>query len=297
MSKNLVALLILDGWGDGMNFAGNAITHSSTPNFDGFLEKYPNIDIMASGLDVGLPEGQMGNSEVGHTNIGAGRIVYQDLTRITKSIKDGDFFEKEPFLKAIENCKKYDSKLHLMGLYSPGGVHSHMDHIFALVELAKLQGLEKVYLHLFLDGRDVPPKSGLKDIEKGIVKLEEIGIGEIASIVGRYYAMDRDNRWDRIEKAYNMMLLGEGRRTDNPIKAIEESYDNDITDEFIEPIVITEDGKPVATMDDDDSIIFINFRPDRARQISHAILDDDFDNFKRKKEIDTLRERGKDRAL
>lgn len=289
MSKKLTALLILDGWGDGIDFPGNSITHASTPNFDFFLEKYPNIDINASGLDVGLPEGQMGNSEVGHTNIGAGRIIYQDLTRITKSIEDGDFFENKSFLDAIENCKKNNSKLHLMGLYSPGGVHSHMNHMFALVELAKKKDIDKIYLHLFLDGRDVPPESAILDIEKGIKRLKDIGIGKIATIVGRYYAMDRDNRWDRVEKAYNLLTEGIGEKSKDPIQAIKKSYENGITDEFIEPIVIIdENNNPIAKIEDGDSVIFINFRPDRARQITRSLVDDDFDNFERKKEVDVF---------
>ena len=289
MSKKLTALLILDGWGDGVNFPGNAISHASTPNFDGFLDKYPNIDIEASGLDVGLPRGQMGNSEVGHTNIGAGRIVYQDLTRITKSIDDGDFFSNEAFMKAVDNCKKHDSKLHLMGLFSPGGVHSHMNHMFALVELAKRNDIDKVYMHLFLDGRDVPPSSAADDIRRGVRRLEHIGAGKIASLIGRYYAMDRDNRWERVEEAYNLLTLGEGKKSEDAEAAVRESYEEGVTDEFIKPIVmVNEDGSPVATIDDDDSVIFINFRPDRARQISHAILDDDFDRFDRKKDVDVL---------
>lgn len=289
MSKKLVALLILDGWGDGTGFPGNAIEHAHKPNFDSYVENYPNTEIMASGLDVGLPTGQMGNSEVGHTNIGAGRIVYQDLTRITKSIEDGDFFENETLLEAMKNCKENDSKLHLMGLYSPGGVHSHEDHMFALAEMAKKNGLDKVYLHLFLDGRDVPPTSAKEDVKKGINRLRDIKCGEIASIIGRYYAMDRDNRWERVERAYNLLVLGEGKKTTDPVEAIQESYDVDITDEFIDPIVIVdENDQPKATIEDDDSVIFINFRPDRAREITRTIVDDDFHEFDRKKEVEVF---------
>ncbi len=289
MSKKLVALLILDGWGDGTRFPGNAIELAHKPNFDSYMDNYPNVDIMACGLDVGLPTGQMGNSEVGHTNIGAGRIVYQDLTRITKSIEDGDFFENETLLEAMKNCKENDSKLHLMGLYSPGGVHSHEDHLFALVEMAKKNGIDKVYLHLFLDGRDVPPTSAKEYVKNGVHRLVDIDNGEIASIVGRYYAMDRDNRWDRVEQAYNLLVLGEGKKANDPVQAIQDSYDEEITDEFVKPIVMVDDNdEPIATIEDDDSVVFINFRPDRAREITRSIVDDDFHEFDRKKEVEVF---------
>ena len=287
--KKLTVLLILDGWGNGLDFSGNSIEYANKPNFDKYIESYPNVEIMASGLDVGLPEGQMGNSEVGHMNIGAGRVVYQDLTRITKSIEDGDFFENEEFIKAIENCKEKKSKLHLMGLFSPGGVHSHQDHLFALVELAKRKDLDEVYIHLFLDGRDVPPSSAKEDIKNGLNKLNEIGNGKIASIIGRYYAMDRDNRWERVEEAYSLLTLGEGIKSKDPVQAVQDSYDNDISDEFVKGIsIVNEDNSPVATIDDNDSVIFINFRPDRAREITRAIIDDEFTGFDRKKEVDVF---------
>lgn len=288
MPKKLVALIILDGWGDGVDFPGNAITHAKKPNYDRLINEYPNTEIEASGLDVGLPEGQMGNSEVGHLNIGAGRVVYQDLTRITKSIQDGDFFEKEEFLEAVDRCKANDSKLHIMGLLSPGGVHSHMNHLFALLELAKRHDLEKVYVHGFLDGRDVPPKSAREYVEEIQAKIAELGVGRIATLTGRYYAMDRDNRWDRVEKAFNAMVMGEGVYAEDPVKAVADSYGGGVSDEFVDPVVMTEGGKPVATMDDGDSVIFINFRPDRAREITRAIVDVEFSHFDRRKRPDVL---------
>ena len=229
-------------------------------------------------MDVGLPEGQMGNSEVGHTNIGAGRIVYQELTRITKSIKDGEFFSNEAFTAAVENCKKNDSALHLFGLLSNGGVHSHNSHLYGLLELAKKAGLTKVYIHCFMDGRDVPPTSGKDFVEECANKLKEIGLGKIATVMGRYYAMDRDNRWDRVEKAYSAMVYGEGNKACCPVKAVEESYANDVTDEFVVPTVCEEN----ATVKPGDSIVFFNFRPDRAREITRTFVDPEFKGFERK---------------
>jgi 2,3-bisphosphoglycerate-independent phosphoglycerate mutase len=281
--KRPVALIILDGFGINDKDEGNAIKAAHKPNLDGYFRKYPNTIIKCSGMDVGLPHGQMGNSEVGHTNIGAGRIVYQDLTRITKSIDDGDFFEKKEFLDAIENCKKHNSKLHLYGLLSDGGVHSHNTHLYALVELAKRNNLKDVYIHCFFDGRDVPPDSSRDYVEQLEQKLKEIGIGKIASVMGRYYAMDRDNRWERVKLAYNAMVLGEGLVAESAGQAVAESYSRKEFDEFVKPTVIVENNVPVATIEKNDSIIFFNFRPDRAREITRAFIDKDFNSFERKK--------------
>jgi len=283
LKNKLVTLIILDGFGINPKTEGNAIAAARKPNIDSYFKKYPNTIIHTSGMDVGLPHGQMGNSEVGHTNIGAGRIVYQELTRITKSIEDGDFFEKKELLDAIENCKKNNSKLHLYGLLSDGGVHSHNTHLYALVELAKRRGLKDVYVHCFLDGRDVPPDSGKGYVEQLEAKLREIGVGKIASVMGRYYAMDRDNRWERVKLAYDAMVLGEGLTCDSAVKAVEESYARNEYDEFVKPTVIMENGKPVATIDKYDSIIFFNFRPDRAREITRTFTDVEFAGFKREK--------------
>ncbi|KGG80290.1 phosphoglyceromutase [Caloranaerobacter azorensis H53214] len=285
MANKPVALIILDGWGIGKDYEGNAILKAKTPNFKMLLENYPSTKLEASGLSVGLPEGQMGNSEVGHLNIGAGRIIYQEFTRISKAIENGEFFEKQEFIKAVENAKKHNSSLHLMGLLSDGGVHSHNTHLYALLELAQKYGLKEVYIHCFLDGRDVPPKSAKKYIEELENKLSEIGVGKIATISGRYYAMDRDKRWDRTKKAYDAMVLGKGRTASTPIEAINKSYDEDITDEFVVPTVIVKDNSPVKVIEDNDSIIFFNFRPDRARQITRAFVDDDFDGFVRDKKV------------
>jgi 2,3-bisphosphoglycerate-independent phosphoglycerate mutase len=280
--KKPLMLMILDGFGINEKESGNAIKGANKPNIDAFFESYPRTTLKTSGMAVGLPEGQMGNSEVGHTNIGAGRIVYQELTRITKSIIDGDFFKKKEFLDAIENCKKNNTKLHLFGLVSDGGVHSHNSHLYALVELAKRNGLKDVFVHCFFDGRDVPPDSAKGYLKELINKLDEIGVGKVASMMGRYYAMDRDNRWERVEKAYNAMVMAEGETTSDPVKTIEERYAKEEFDEFIKPTVVTEDGKPVATIGKDDSIIFFNFRPDRAREISRTFVDADFKGFERK---------------
>lgn len=283
MKKPLV-LMIMDGFGIAPK-EGNAIAAAKTPNLDKIFAQNPLTQIGASGLDVGLPDGQMGNSEVGHTNIGAGRIVYQELTRITKSIQDGDFFQNEAFVAAMENVKKNGTALHLMGLLSDGGVHSHNTHLYALLQMAKDHGLKKVYVHCFLDGRDTPPASGKDYIEQLLDKMKEIGVGEVASVMGRYYVMDRDNRWDRVEKAYRAMTAGEGETAVCPLCAVSASYDKEVTDEFVVPTVIVKDGKPVATVQDNDSIIFYNFRPDRAREITRAFCADEFDGFPREKRI------------
>jgi len=278
-------LVILDGFGLNEREYGNAIKQANTPNLDKLFEKYPNNILNASGLDVGLPVGQMGNSEVGHLNIGAGRIVYQEYTRISKSIEDGDFFENAALLKAIDNVKSHDSSLHLMGLLSDGGVHSHNSHLYALLKLAKIHGLTKVYVHPFLDGRDVPPNSAKRYLEELEEKIREIGVGKIATISGRYYSMDRDKRWDRTKLAYDALTKGIGIYASSSIEAIENSYRENILDEFVKPTVILENNKPVATVMDNDSIIMFNFRPDRARQITRAFVDPDFDGFNRDKTL------------
>ena len=277
MSKKPVALIIMDGFGYNAEDYGNAITAANTPNIDKYM-KGPNTIIGASGLDVGLPDGQMGNSEVGHTNIGAGRIVYQMLVKISKSIKDGDFFENKALVDAIENCKKNGSALHLMGLLSPGGVHSHTEHLYGLLEMAKRNGLEKVYVHAFLDGRDVPPSSAAEFMEEAVAEINKIGTGSVATIAGRFYAMDRDNAWDRVEKAYAALVKGEGVKETDPVQAIKNSYANEVTDEFMLPTVVDENGM----IKENDSVVFFNFRPDRARQITRAFVDPEFTGFERK---------------
>lgn len=279
----LTALIILDGYGYSNYTEGNATVAANTPVLDKLWNEKPHSFVKCSGMDVGLPEGQMGNSEVGHLNIGAGRIVYQELTRITKSIKDGDFFENVALNNAVDNAIKNDSALHLMGLVSDGGVHSHNTHLYALLELAKKKGLEKVYVHCFLDGRDTPPNSGLGYVKELVEKMKEIGAGKVATVSGRYYAMDRDNRWERVEKAYEAMATGTGREFDCPVKAIEASYEEGVTDEFVMPTVIAKDGKPRVTIDENDSVIFFNFRPDRARQMTRVLTEENFDGFKRSK--------------
>ena len=286
--KRPVVLMILDGYGLNSETCGNAIAHARKPYLDELFAGYPSSSIRTSGMDVGLPTGQMGNSEVGHTNIGAGRIVYQELTRITKAIEDGPFFKKAEFLGAIENCKKNHTSLHLLGLLSDGGVHSHNTHLYALLELAKEQGLEEVFIHCFFDGRDVPPDSALGFTEELEAKIREIGVGRIASIMGRYYAMDRDNRWERVQRAYGAMVLGEGNSATNPCEAVRKSYADGVMDEFILPTVIQEGGRPVSMIGADDSIIFFNFRPDRAREITRAFVDPDFTGFDRPKGISPL---------
>ena len=282
MSKKPVVLMVLDGYGLSDKTEGNAIALANTPVMDKLMKECPFVQGAASGLAVGLPDGQMGNSEVGHMNIGAGRIIYQDLTRITKAINDGDFFKNEVLLQAMDNCKKNDSALHLWGLLSDGGVHSHIEHLYGLLEMAKKNGLQNVYVHAFLDGRDTPPASGKSYIEQLQNKMDEIGVGKIASLSGRYYAMDRDNNWDRVEKAYDALTAGEGVQAENAVKAMEDSYAKDVTDEFVLPTVITENGVPVATVKANDSVIFFNFRPDRAREMTRAFCDDKFTGFERK---------------
>ena len=283
MKDKLTMLMILDGFGDNPNKDGNAIKLAKTPNIDKLKKKYPNTEIYTSGLHVGLPEGQMGNSEVGHTNIGAGRIVYQELTRITKSIEDGDFFSNPEFIAAIENCKKHNSKLHILGLVSDGGVHSHIRHLYGLLEMAKRRDFENVYVHCFLDGRDTPPASAEGYIVKLEEKMKEKNIGKIASISGRFYAMDRDKRWERVQKCYNALVNGEGIKAGSVVKAIEDSYQKEVFDEFVEPTVICNGEEPVAKIEKNDSIIFFNFRPDRARELTRTIVDKDFNEFETKK--------------
>ncbi len=279
--KKPLLLCIMDGYGLNPAENGNAIHMAKTPNLDKLFATYPNTQLLASGMAVGLPEGQMGNSEVGHTNIGAGRIVYQELTRITKSIQDGDFFENEALLAAVENCKKNGTALHIMGLLSDGGVHSHNTHIYAIAELAKRAGLTKVFVHCFLDGRDVPPASGKDFVAEMADKLKEIGVGRIATVMGRYYAMDRDNRWDRVEKAYRAMVFGEGNEAACGVCAVANSYKEDVTDEFVVPAVVTENGAAVGKIRENDSVVFANFRPDRAREITRVFVDPEFNGFER----------------
>lgn len=281
MSKKPVMLMILDGFGIAEKSEGNAVALANKPNFDRLVKEYPNTQLQASGMAVGLPEGQMGNSEVGHLNIGAGRIVYQELTRITKAIEDGDFFENEALIKAMKNAKENNASLHLMGLLSDGGVHSHIDHLKGLLEFAKKEGLQKVYVHAFMDGRDVPPSSGKDFIIKAEEMMKEVGVGQIATVSGRYYAMDRDNRWERVQLAYNAIVLGEGEKASSAVEAIDNSYHDEKTDEFVLPCVIEEDGHPTATIKNGDSVVFFNFRPDRARELTRAINDKEFAGFKR----------------
>ena len=279
--------MILDGYGLNDKCEHNAVCEAKTPIMDQLMSQCPYVKGQASGLAVGLPDGQMGNSEVGHLNMGAGRVVYQELTRITKAIQDGDFFENEELVKAVENAKANNSALHLFGLLSDGGVHSHITHVFGLLELAKRKGLEKVYVHCFLDGRDTPPQSGKGYVQELTDKLAELGVGKIATVMGRYYAMDRDNRWDRVERAYNAITKGLGVSAESGVAAVQNSYNNGKNDEFVEPAVVMENGKPVATVQDGDSVIFFNFRPDRAREITRAFCCDDFDGFAREKRIQT----------
>ncbi len=278
MNKKPLALIIMDGWGERSDTCGNAIVAAKTPQLDRIYQQNPTTFLGASGMDVGLPDGQMGNSEVGHTNMGAGRIVYQELTRITKSIGDGDFFANEALLAAVENCKKNDSTLHIFGLLSDGGVHSHITHMFGLLELAKRQGLWKVCFHCFMDGRDTPPESGLGYIKQLQAKIDEVGVGCISTIEGRYFAMDRDKRWDRVQKAYDAIVYGKAEATNSdPVAVMADSYKNGVTDEFIVPTIVTEGGN----VRNGDSVIFANFRPDRAREITRAVVDPAFDGFAR----------------
>lgn len=288
MGKKPVVLMILDGYGLNNNCDHNAVCQGKTPVMDQLMSQCPFVKGNASGMAVGLPEGQMGNSEVGHLNMGAGRIVYQELTRITKSISDGDFFENQAFLEAVKNCKENHSALHMFGLVSDGGVHSHNTHIYGLLELAKRNGLEKVYVHCFLDGRDTPPASGKDFVAELEEKMKEIGVGEVASVMGRYYAMDRDNRWDRVEMAYKVLTEGTGEAADSAVDGIQASYDNGKTDEFVVPFAVMKNGQPTAVIKDHDSVIFFNFRPDRAREITRAFCDDDFQGFERRSRLDLV---------
>ena len=283
MDRKPIMLMILDGFGENENEKANAIKAAKTPNIDKLMKTCPTTRIFTSGLNVGLPEGQMGNSEVGHTNIGAGRIVYQELTRITKEIEDGDFFSIKEFSEAIENCKKNNSNLHVMGLLSDGGVHSHIRHLYALLELAKRKDFENVYIHCFLDGRDTPPASGESYVIKLEEKIKEKGVGKIATISGRFYAMDRDKRWERIKKAYDALVNGIGEKATSAVSAVESSYQKEIFDEFVVPTVIYNGDEPVAKIQDKDSVIFFNFRPDRAREITRTLVDKDFNEFETKK--------------
>lgn len=285
MAKKPTVLMILDGYGENPVCEHNAICEARTPVMDQLKSQCPYVQGQASGHYVGLPDGQMGNSEVGHMNMGAGRIVYQDLTRITKAINDGDFFRNEELLLAINNAKKNNGDLHLWGLLSDGGVHSHITHLYALLELCKKENFDRVYVHCFLDGRDTPPTSGIEYIRQLMDKMRESGVGRIGVISGRYYAMDRDTNWDRVEKAYDALTKGEGvdGGTD-PLRAMQASYDKEITDEFVIPTVMkNEDGTPVATVKEGDSVIFFNFRPDRARELTRAFCDPDFKGFERKR--------------
>ena len=277
MNKSPTTLIIMDGFGIAPPAGDNAVTLAKTPVLDNLLEEYAHTTLSASGLDVGLPAGQMGNSEVGHTNIGGGRVVFQDLPRISRAIEDGSFFKNDAYNAAMDSCLKNGSSLHLYGLLSDGGVHSHIEHLFALLQMAKDKGLERVYIHCFLDGRDVSPTSGKGFVQELQDKCAALGVGKIATVMGRYYAMDRDKRWERVQMAYDAMVYGEGHHNSDPVAAVAESYANNITDEFVEPVVVDGDG----TINDNDSIIFFNFRPDRAREITRAIVDPDFDGFRR----------------
>lgn len=280
-SNKFGSIIIMDGFGLRKDTHGNAIAMAGTPYIDSLLQRYPHSTLVASGMDVGLPDGQMGNSEVGHLNMGAGRIIYQDLTRISKSIEDGTFFRNPALTKAMDYVLANGKALHLMGLLSDGGVHSHITHLFALLQMAKNKGIDKVYVHCFMDGRDVSPTSGVTYIEQLQAQMDKIGVGRIATVCGRFYAMDRDFAWDRNEKAYNMLTKGEGLRFDDAVTAVKDSYNRGVTDEFILPSVIVKDGNPVATIQHEDAIIFFNFRPDRARQITRAFIYPVFDSFPR----------------
>ncbi len=276
-------LIVMDGWGVGRDYDGNATKLAHTPNLDRLRQQYPTTRLSASGLSVGLPEGQMGNSEVGHLTLGAGRVIFQELTRINMAIKEGKFRENPVLVEHLKELKEKGGRLHLMGLLSDGGVHSHMEHLYALLEVAKAYGIKEAFIHAFMDGRDTPPESGINYIKELTARLEEMGIGRIATISGRYYAMDRDRRWHRVEKAYNAIVAGEGVEKDSPIRAIEDSYKEGTTDEFVKPVVIVEHARPVATVDDGDGVIFFNFRADRARELTRAFTEDDFTGFERKK--------------
>ena len=276
--KTPTTLIIMDGFGLEGPSAGNAVVNAPTPNLDRIFRDFPGCRLSASGLDVGLPEGQMGNSEVGHTNMGAGRVVFQDLPHISRDIESGEFFKNPAYLEAMSNCREWGSALHLMGLLSDGGVHSHITHLFALLKMAKEQGLEKVYIHCFLDGRDVPPSSGKSYVEQLQAEIQKLGVGQIATVMGRYYAMDRDKRWDRVQKAYDGIACGEGAFEADAAEAVQKSYDAGVTDEFVVPVVCVKN----AQVRDNDSIIFFNFRPDRAREISRCFVDEDFTDIQRR---------------
>ena len=276
--KTPTTLIIMDGFGLEGPSAGNAVVNAPTPNLDRIFRDFPGCRLSASGLDVGLPEGQMGNSEVGHTNMGAGRVVFQDLPHISRDIESGEFFKNPAYLEAMSNCREWGSALHLMGLLSDGGVHSHITHLFALLKMAKEQGLEKVYIHCFLDGRDVPPSSGKSYVEQLQAEIQKLGVGQIATVMGRYYAMDRDKRWDRVQKAYDAIACGEGTFEADAAEAVQKSYDAGVTDEFVVPVVCVKN----AQVRDNDSIIFFNFRPDRAREISRCFVDEDFTDIQRR---------------
>ncbi len=290
MGKKTTVLMILDGFGMSEKVEGNAIKQANTPILDGIFKKYPFVKGYASGRDVGLPEGQMGNSEVGHLNMGAGRIVYQELTRITKAIEDGDFYQNSQLLQAVEHCKKNSSALHLCGLVSNGGVHSHNTHLYALLRLAKKHDLEKVYVHAFLDGRDTPPSSGADYVAELAEKIREIEVGQFATVTGRYYAMDRDKRWERVQEAYDAMVLGKGVTATDAIHGIKQSYEKGKTDEFVPAtVIVDEKGMAKGKISDHDAVIFFNFRPDRAREITRAICDPEFDGFNRGKVLEDLK--------
>ena len=277
MNKTPTTLIIMDGFGMSAADTGNAVRAAKTPRLDQFFQEFAHTELSASGLDVGLPDGQMGNSEVGHTNIGGGRVVFQDLPRISKSIADGDFFANPAYCHAMDACLEKGSSLHLMGLLSDGGVHSHLTHLFALLKMAKDKGLTRVYIHAFLDGRDVSPTSGADFVAQTVEECAKIGVGEIATVMGRYYAMDRDKRWDRVEQAYDAMVYGQGVQNPDPVDAVAKSYAAGVTDEFVEPVVCDSEG----AISDNDSIIFFNFRPDRAREITRVFVDPAFDGFQR----------------
>lgn len=286
--KKTTLLIVMDGYGLAPAYPGNAITNAHTPNLDYIFKQYPNTSIQASGKAVGLPVGQMGNSEVGHMNIGAGRIVWQELTKISNEIENGDFFHNKTLCDAMLRAKENNSALHLMGLLSDGGVHSHITHLTALLDLAKKFNLKKVYVHAFLDGRDVPPSSAGSYIKQLEQHMDACGVGQIASIAGRYYAMDRDNRWDRVEKAYRCLTEGKGRQAPSAELLLKQAYDLHETDEFVMPGSVTQDNKPVALIENQDTIIFFNFRPDRAREITRAFVEPDFKQFEREKFYNSL---------
>lgn len=287
MQKKPVMLMIIDGFGNGKSYPGNAVMLAKKPNFDKLMSRWANATLKASGLSVGLPEGQMGNSEVGHLNIGSGRIVYQELTRISKDIVDGGFYDNRTLLGAAENARDNNSAVHLLGLVSDGGVHSHNTHLYALLRLLKQEGIEKVFLHAILDGRDVPPSIGSQHIKELEDEIARIGVGTIATVSGRYYTMDRDKRWERVELAYDALVRGLGREASNSVDAVLESYKEGITDEFMLPTVIMKNGRPAGRIEDHDSVIFFNFRPDRAREITRAIVDEKFEGFERKIKVNT----------